>query len=253
MLAQTANGTATAGSDYTAVGPVTLTFPPGTISQTFTVPVLGDLLDEPNETFIVSLTGGEQRQHRQATGAGDDRGRRRPPAISIDDLTVVEGDTGTVDAVFTVTAERRQHPDRDRRGADGERDGDGRQRLHGGRPDHADVPARAPPARPSPCRSSATPSTSRTRRSRSTSVGQPTPSSRMARVEGTILDDDDLPPASVLSIDDATVVEGDSRHRRRGRSPSPSSSQRRDRDGQVQTANGTATAGSDYTAVGPSR
>ena len=28
VVVQTANGTATAGSDYTAVGPLTLTFPP---------------------------------------------------------------------------------------------------------------------------------------------------------------------------------------------------------------------------------
>src|SRR5690606_23063191 len=43
----TANGTATAGQDYTAVSG-TLTFNPGTTSQTIVVPVLGDTLDEAN-------------------------------------------------------------------------------------------------------------------------------------------------------------------------------------------------------------
>src|SRR5262249_52340358 len=56
VRAQTADGTATAGSDYGAVGPVTLTFVPGVTSQTVTAPVFGDTSDEPNETFIVTLT-----------------------------------------------------------------------------------------------------------------------------------------------------------------------------------------------------
>ena len=40
----TANGTATAGSDYTATSG-TLTFTPGQLTQTVTVPVLGDTVD----------------------------------------------------------------------------------------------------------------------------------------------------------------------------------------------------------------
>jgi hypothetical protein len=53
--ASTANGTATSGSDYTAAS-TTLSFPPGTTSQTFRVTVLGDSAPEPNETFVVNLT-----------------------------------------------------------------------------------------------------------------------------------------------------------------------------------------------------
>ena len=52
----TANGTATAGSDYTAVAASTLTFPPGTTSVPVTVNVTGDTATEPNETFLVNLT-----------------------------------------------------------------------------------------------------------------------------------------------------------------------------------------------------
>ena len=51
----TANGTATAGSDYIAAsGP--LTFTPGSTSQPLPVQVLGDLLVEPDETFFVNLS-----------------------------------------------------------------------------------------------------------------------------------------------------------------------------------------------------
>ena len=53
---QTADGTATAGSDYTAAGPATVTFPPGTTAQTVSVSVIGDTLSEDNETFFVNLS-----------------------------------------------------------------------------------------------------------------------------------------------------------------------------------------------------
>jgi hypothetical protein len=56
----TANGTATAGSDYTAASG-TLSFADGVIGQAFPVAILDDLAYEGNETFTVSLntpTGG---------------------------------------------------------------------------------------------------------------------------------------------------------------------------------------------------
>ena len=52
----TADGTATAGSDYTAASG-TLTFAPGdTADKTITVTVLDDALDEPDEDFTVTLS-----------------------------------------------------------------------------------------------------------------------------------------------------------------------------------------------------
>src|SRR5205814_1186520 len=64
----TANGTALAPSDYTAVSGM-LTFAAGQTSKTITVLVKGDTLDESNETFFVNLSA--------ATGGaaiGDPRG-----------------------------------------------------------------------------------------------------------------------------------------------------------------------------------
>jgi sugar lactone lactonase YvrE len=51
----TANGTATAGSDYTATSG-TLTFAPGVTSQTISVTINGDVTTENNETFFVNLS-----------------------------------------------------------------------------------------------------------------------------------------------------------------------------------------------------
>jgi hypothetical protein len=52
----TANGSATAGSDYTVTSG-TLSFAAGETSKTIAVPVLGDTQNEGNETFVVDLSG----------------------------------------------------------------------------------------------------------------------------------------------------------------------------------------------------
>ena len=51
---ETADGTATAGLDYTASAG-TLTFAPGATTQSIAVSVSGDALDEPNEVFFLNL------------------------------------------------------------------------------------------------------------------------------------------------------------------------------------------------------
>ncbi len=53
----TANGTATAGSDYTALPSTPLTFLPTETTKTVNVTVSGDTSVEPDETFTVNLTG----------------------------------------------------------------------------------------------------------------------------------------------------------------------------------------------------
>ena len=52
----TGNGTATAGSDYTATSG-TLTFSPGVTNQTISVPIINDTTVEGNQTFMVTLSG----------------------------------------------------------------------------------------------------------------------------------------------------------------------------------------------------
>jgi len=98
----TADGTATAPLDYaSATG--TLSFPRGTTSQTLSVDVVGDVLDEADETFLVDLSNPTNATLADGQGTGtitDDDG---PPAIAIADVSVTEGNAGTTSAVFTVT------------------------------------------------------------------------------------------------------------------------------------------------------
>jgi hypothetical protein len=100
VLAGTANGTATAGSDYTARGNVTLTFPAGTITQTFAVATLSDAAAEGNETFSVNLTNPTNATLADAQGVGTiSNVAPALPTLSVNDVTVAEGGT----ANFTVT------------------------------------------------------------------------------------------------------------------------------------------------------
>lgn len=101
----TADGSAIAGEDYAPTAG-TLTLPAGVTTARVSVPVVGDILVEPNETFTVVLSNPVNASIVAGTGTGtiinDDRG----PEVSIDDVAVVEGDSGTTDATYTVSLSR---------------------------------------------------------------------------------------------------------------------------------------------------
>jgi uncharacterized repeat protein (TIGR01451 family) len=78
----TANGTATAGSDYDATTG-TLTFPPGTTSQQISVPVTGDTVVEPDETFTVGLTGPGNATLARAQATGTIRNDDSAPDLAL--------------------------------------------------------------------------------------------------------------------------------------------------------------------------
>lgn len=65
----TADGTATAGSDYTAASG-TATIPAGSTTTTITVSVIGDTTNEPDETFTVTLSSPVNATIATATGTG---------------------------------------------------------------------------------------------------------------------------------------------------------------------------------------
>ena len=95
--ADAGTGTATSGTDYTALTAGTLTFAAGTTSQTFAVSVSDDGDDEQNETVIVTLSNAVNATFdggaTSLTGTGtiiDDDGM---PALSIGSPSVIEGAT----------------------------------------------------------------------------------------------------------------------------------------------------------------
>jgi hypothetical protein len=98
----TANDSATAGSDYEATS-ATLTFSPGTATQTFTVPILNDALDESPETFLVDLSMPANATLADAQGVGTIQDDDAPPTLAINDVTINEGNSGTTNATFTIT------------------------------------------------------------------------------------------------------------------------------------------------------
>ncbi|MEO8196995.1 MAG: beta-propeller fold lactonase family protein [Thermoanaerobaculia bacterium] len=104
----TAPGTATSGIDYVSVPANTVaTIGAGNTTTTLTVLVNGETFQEDNETFLVNLSNVSANAtifDGQAVGTilDDDR----PPAISIADVQVLEGDAGTTAAVFQLTTTR---------------------------------------------------------------------------------------------------------------------------------------------------
>jgi uncharacterized repeat protein (TIGR03803 family) len=89
VSAATSNGRATAGSDYLAAGPATLTFNPGDTTKTFSVTVSGDTADEPNETFTVTLSGATNATISDGTGLGTILDDDVVPAVSIGTATLI--------------------------------------------------------------------------------------------------------------------------------------------------------------------
>lgn len=99
----TADGTATAGVDYVAASLTGQTIPAGSSSATFTVLVNGDTLNEPNETFFVNVSNVSGASVADAQGVGTIVNDDAVPSLSIDDISVNEGNSGTTTATFTVS------------------------------------------------------------------------------------------------------------------------------------------------------
>ncbi len=99
VTVNTANGSAAAGSDYTAISGLILTFTDAQLNQNVAVTTATDAATEGNETFTLNLsapTAGAVLGTSQRTGTIIDV---VPPSLSINSVTAPEGTT----AGFTVT------------------------------------------------------------------------------------------------------------------------------------------------------
>jgi Ca2+-binding RTX toxin-like protein len=100
----TLGGTATLNTDYTRTGTTnTVTFAAGSSTATVTVNPTADATVESNETVILTLAAGTGYTVGTTTPVTGTINNDDSASISINDVTVSEGNSGTTNAVFTVT------------------------------------------------------------------------------------------------------------------------------------------------------
>lgn len=106
----TANDSATSPSDFAATGG-TLTFAPTETSKIITVAVVGDTKYEVNENFFVNLSNAVNAGIADNQGTGTIRNDDAVPTIVIGDVTNIEGNSGTVSYNFPVILSNASEPD----------------------------------------------------------------------------------------------------------------------------------------------
>jgi hypothetical protein len=100
----TRSASAVAGRDFTPVSG-TLTFQEGEVSKSVTIAILDNATYDGNRTFFLGLsnaTGGATIT-TYPVGDVDLYDDEPPPNVSIDDIRVTEGNSGTTNAEFTIT------------------------------------------------------------------------------------------------------------------------------------------------------
>lgn len=96
------NGTATAGSDFVPQAG-TLTFDAGQTRKTVTIVVNGDALYEPDEVFALVLSSPLGTRIGVGSAIGVIRNDENTPTLSITDVSLPEGNSGTTSFAFLVT------------------------------------------------------------------------------------------------------------------------------------------------------
>jgi uncharacterized repeat protein (TIGR01451 family) len=99
----TADGTAVAPGDYTARSLTAQTIPAGSSTYSFTVLVNGDTAPEANETFFVNVTGVTGATVTDSQGQGTIVNDDVAPNLTINDVSLNEGNAGTTTFAFTVS------------------------------------------------------------------------------------------------------------------------------------------------------
>ena len=102
MRYATADGSALVHSDYN-VRSGQLTFQIGETSKAITVPVRGDRVIEPDETFVVNLSAPSNATLLDAQGRATILNDDAPPVLSITGAEVREGRANTANLQFTVS------------------------------------------------------------------------------------------------------------------------------------------------------
>jgi uncharacterized repeat protein (TIGR01451 family) len=99
----TADGTATQPGDYTLKSLTAQTIPAGSSTYSFTVLVNGDTTPEINETFLVNVTNVTGATVTDGQGQGTIQNDDAAPNLTINDVSLNEGNAGTTTFTFTVS------------------------------------------------------------------------------------------------------------------------------------------------------
>src|SRR3954467_14378602 len=99
----TADGTAVAPGDYTAKSLTGQTIPAGSSTYSFTVLVNGDTTPETNETFFVNVTNVTGATVTDGQGQGTIQNDDAAPNLTVNDVSLNEGNAGTTTFTFTVS------------------------------------------------------------------------------------------------------------------------------------------------------
>jgi hypothetical protein len=98
----TADGTATAPSDYTATSGV-LTIPTGSSTGKIVVTVNNDLMFEPDETLTLNLSNPQGATLFKSQGKGTIKNNDSQPTITVSDVQMGEGNSGTTPFSFALS------------------------------------------------------------------------------------------------------------------------------------------------------
>ena len=102
VTASTADGTTTAGDDYVTLAPTQIAFTTGNSFAYARVFINGDVLNEQNETFFVNLSSPIAATIADAQALGTILNDDRAPALTVNDVSVTEGNSGTKILTFKV-------------------------------------------------------------------------------------------------------------------------------------------------------
>src|SRR5207237_720521 len=94
----TADGSALAPGDYSSKNG-TLSFAPEETVKTIAVTVNGSAIPQADKTFFVNLSNAANAGVSKAKGTGTIHNQAAAPALSINDVSLFEGNTGTTNTV----------------------------------------------------------------------------------------------------------------------------------------------------------
>jgi predicted extracellular nuclease len=99
----TGTGTASAGSDYTAIGATAGQINAGDLFIDIPVTLVDDAVVESNETVVLDITGVANANPASVSGTGTITNDDVPPNLSLADVTQPEGNSGTSTLAITAT------------------------------------------------------------------------------------------------------------------------------------------------------